>query len=121
MSKLRPLWWALSIGVLGLAHGAGRGSALSVEHPGAHWALLLAAVLAMGALAGLVAELPVWTGALGGLFSALLVIAVIAVQNGAPGPGERGAWLSLAALALTCSAAGALGLFAALRLVHRKR
>ena len=119
MKQLRPLLWALSIGVLGLALGAVAGSVLEVEHPAAHWALLLAAIAALGAAAGLVVELSPWIGAGGGLFAALLVIVVIALQNGAPGPGERGAWLSLAALALTCAAAGALGLFAGLRVARR--
>ena len=119
MNKLRPLFWALSIGVLGLALGSTAGSVLGVEHPAAHWALLLAAVAVLGVIAGLIAELRIWTGAAGGLVAALLVIAVIAVQNGAPGPEERGTWLSLAALALTCAGAGALGLFAGLRLTRQ--
>lgn len=131
MTRARLLGWALSIGVLGLVAAALLHHAL--DAPGGAWfaALLLAGVFLASLLFALLAELPRWTGAAGGLFGAALVYAVLGVTiaaapvgPGAARPGLRDLlWLPLLAglgFAALCAGAGVLGVLAGKRLIKRR-
>ena len=128
--------WAVAIGLgsavlqafvaIAISGSVARIAALSSDDLGqaalaqvALTALLACATFALAALAGLSAELPVFTGAAAGAVAAMIPSLVLAMGEGAEALGPTQVALIRAGGLLVCAAAGAAGVLVGRKVVRR--